>query len=166
MKQLTRNGMKIVRMLHYIAAGCWIGSATVLMVFNINNEAAVSEGMLLGINTSLHLADIWVLVPGALGCLITGLVFALVTPWGFFRHRWLIYKWLITVACILIGAFVLGAWEGEMLSISQTIGNAALTDSDYQAIRTRHLLLCGVQVGALLLMVGISVFKPWNRKTK
>ena len=163
MKQLTKNGMKILRILHYAAAGCWIGSAIVLMVFNINNDAASFEGMLLGINTALNLADIWVLVPGAVGCLITGFAFSLFTPWGFFKHRWLTCKWILTVACILIGAFILGTWEGEMLSMSRTLGNAALSDGAYLAIKTKHLLVCGAQIGALLLMIGISVFKPWKR---
>ena len=165
MIKLTPNGIKLLKIFHYSAVSCWFGSAVVLMIFNINNTAAVSEGMLLGINTALYLADLWVLIPGALGCLVTGFVFALFTPWGFFRHRWLTCKWLLTVVCILIGAFVLGAWEEEMFIISRTLGNAALADSSYLAAKTKHMLVCGAQVSALLLMIGISVYRPWSRKT-
>jgi len=164
MKQLNKNGIRVLKTLHYAAAGCWIGGAIVLMVFNSNNDVAVLEGMLPGINTALILADIWVLVPGAVGCLITGFAFSLFTPWGFFRHRWLTFKWLLTVACILIGAFILGIWEGEMLSISLTLGNAALGDSTYLATKSKHLVVCAAQIIALLLMIGVSVFKPWKRK--
>ena len=165
MAQLTKNGIKTLKAIHYVTVSCWVGTALVLLLLNIRNDIAVTDGMLLGINTASHLADIWILVPGAVGCLLTGLVFALFTPWGFFKHKWLTFKWLLTVACILIGTFFLGVWEEEMLSISRTLGNVALTDSIYQTVRAKHFWVSCVQIIALLVMVLISVFRPWSRKT-
>ena len=165
MARLTKNGIKIFRIIHYITVSCWVGSALVLLLLNIRNDAAVTDGMLLGMNTASHLADTWVIVPGAMGCLLTGLIFALFTPWGFFKHKWLTFKWLLTVTCILVGVFFLGVWENEMLAISRTLGNAALTDSTYQATKAKHFWVSCAQIAALLLLVVISVFKPWKRKT-
>ena len=164
MAQLTKNGIKILKILHYVAVACWIGTALVLLLFNIRAEIAVSEGMLLGINAAGRMADLWILIPGAVGCLVTGLLFALFTPWGFFKHRWLTCKWVLTITCILTGTFFLGVWEKEMLLISRDLGNAALTDGSYLAVRTKHFLLSCVQIIALLAMVAISVFRPWRAK--
>jgi hypothetical protein len=163
MARLGKNGTKLLKILHYVALACWFGGATTLVLLNRCNEAAVSEGMLPGMNTAAHLADLWVIIPGALGCLATGLAFSLFTPWGFFRHGWLTCKWVLTVACILTGTFFLGVWEEEMLAASLALGNAALADGAYQAVRTRHFLLACAQVGALLLMIVLSVFRPKKR---
>jgi hypothetical protein len=164
MPRLAKNGMKILKIVHLVAASCWIGTSAVLTLLNFSNDAAVSEGMLRGLLTSSQLADFGILVPGALGCLATGLVFALFTPWGFFKHGWLTCKWLLTIASILSGTFLLGAWEEDMLSLSRTLGNAALADSAYLAARTKFLAASCVQFAVLAFMVVISVFKPWNRK--
>jgi uncharacterized membrane protein len=163
MPRLAKNGTKILKTVHLVAVSCWVGGSAVLTLLNFSNDAAVSEGMLRGLLTASQLADFGILVPGALGCLATGLAFALLTPWGFFRHGWLTCKWLLTVACILSGTFLLGAWEEDMLAMSRTLGNAALADSAYLAARTKFLAASCVQFAVLAFMVAISVFKPQNR---
>ena len=166
MAQLSKNGIKTLKALHYVAVSCWVGTAFVLLLFNVCNKVSVSEGMLLGLNTASHKADIWILIPGAIGCLLTGLLFALFTPWGFFKHKWLVWKWILTIACILTGTFLLGVWEREMLSFSQSLGNMALTDVGYLAVKAKHFWLSCVQIATLLFMVIISVFRSWRSKNK
>jgi len=165
MLQLNKSGMKILTVLHYVAMSFWLGSAAVLILLTISNKT-VMFGEMLGIATAIHLADTKILIPGALGCLATGFVFALFTPWRFFKHRWLVCKWILTTACILTGTFFLGVWEAEMLSISRSLGDAALADSTYQAVRAKYLLLSCMQFCALLLIVGISVFRPWKKSNR
>lgn len=61
-------------------------------------------GVLFGINQSTHHVDMLVIViPGAIGCLITGLIYGIFTNWGFFKHNWMMFKWTITVTAIFLG---------------------------------------------------------------
>jgi hypothetical protein len=44
----------------------------------------------------------WVIVPSAVASLLTGLVMALGTKWGLFRHWWVVISLLLTVAATLV----------------------------------------------------------------
>lgn len=67
-----------------------MGGALSMMLLNRTAPGLIdAEGMLYGMNTAGHAIDIWIIsVAGATGCLLTGLLYALLTPWGFFKHRW------------------------------------------------------------------------------
>ena len=165
MYQLKRTGMKCLKILHLFTVCCWVGGALSLALLNLNNSAAVSEEMLYGLNTASHLIDIWVVVIfGAMGCLLTGLLYTVLTPWGFFKHKWVILKWVLTITCILTGTFFLGVWEKNMLDLSRHLGNSALADLEYLSTKAKHLYLSAVQIFSLLFMLGISVLKPWGKK--
>ena len=147
---------------------CWrlrAGSAA-LVVLNLSQPGASAEGMLHGMNAASHAIDTWIVVIfGAVGCLVTGFVYSIFTPWGFFRHGWITWKWVLTIAAILSGTFFLGVWEQAMLDMSGKFGSAVFHAAEYADIRSRHLILSCVQVAGLLLMVWLSVFKPRLRKT-
>lgn len=49
---------------------------------------------------------------------MTGLIYGLFTNWFFFKHRWVTAKWILTILAIFSGTFMLGVWEGGMLTMS------------------------------------------------
>ncbi len=159
-----KNGIKLLKTLHCVTAACWTGGAAALITINLHSSGVSTEGALEGMNSAAHLIDLWVvIIPGALGCLLTGLLFSLCTPWGF-RHAWIMAKWVLTISCILSGTFFLGEWEAWLLESSQSLGNAALNDAGYRAILGRHLGMSVLQIAALVLMIFLSVYKPHLRK--
>jgi hypothetical protein len=87
----------------------------------------------------------------------------MLTPWGFFKHRWVAWKWILTVACILFGTFVLGPMINGQPAISAALGLDALADPAYQANRSNNLLGGGLQLLAIFFMVVISTLKPWKK---
>jgi hypothetical protein len=80
------------------------------------------------------------------GTAITGLLYSLLTPWGFFRHRWLLAKWAIALFCVLSGALWLGPSETAMLEISGRLGGAALSDAGYVSSMRINFCLGVVQL--------------------
>lgn len=87
-----------------------------------------------------------VVIPGAIGSLLTGLLYSLFSNWGFFKHNWLTFKWIVTVTAILFGTFFLGPWETAMMEISGKIGLASLTDSAYLYNQQMNLMFGTLQV--------------------
>jgi hypothetical protein len=118
----------------------------------------------LGYDLARCFVDDLVIIPGALGCLISGLLISLFTPWGFFKHRWVAVKLLLTVACILYGTFYLGPPVNAQPGLTRELGLAAESSPQYQANRQKNLIGGGVQLGALLFMVAISTLKPWPKR--
>ena len=102
-----------------------------------------------------------VVIPGALGCFLTGLVYALFSNWGFFKHPWIIFKWIVIILAFLSGNF-LGSWERAMMKISGQIGITSLNDPKYLYNEKMNLIFGTIQVLVLMITMFISIFKPWK----
>ena len=168
MPKLGITGLKWLKTLHLLCAGCWLGGALSLTVLNLHAESALNGSILYGINSAASAIDLWVvIVGGANGCLVTGLAYGLFTTWGFFRQGWLVAKWGILVFAMLFGTFFLGNWEGFMLETSYNLGLASFFEPRFTAVKRLHLLGGLCQLFLLALAVGLSVFRPkFGRKAE
>ena len=157
---------KWLKCFHLLAAAGWIGGAISLMFLHfLRFKGAEIGDVLHGIDRASHLIDMGVVVLlGALGCFLSGLIYSIFTNWGFFRHKWLIAKWGITVFCILSGTFFLGPWETAMNDISRQQGGAALLDAQYLSSMRLNFWFGMLQVVLLVSAMVLSVFKPWKTK--
>jgi hypothetical protein len=107
--------------------------------------------------------DMKILVPAAMLTLLTGLLYGIYTKWGFFKQRWLLFKWIVTVSIIVIGTILTGPWIAEMTLMSKNDGLAVLQNSRYLFI-SRSQLIVGLCMNiTLIFTVFISVFKPWRK---
>jgi uncharacterized membrane protein len=168
MPKLKAKGLKWLKGFHMIAVSCWVGGAVALILLYFLKNGVDDGGVLYGINQSVHHVDMAVVViPGAFGCLVTGLIYSSFSDWGFFKHNWMIFKWVVTVAAILFGIFYLGPWEANMMEISGKIGISSLSNSEYLYSEKMNLIFGTIQVLVLMTTIFISIFKPWkSTKTK
>ena len=166
MVKLKSKGLKWLKGLHMVAVSCWVGGGVSLLMLYFLKGHTDNGGVLFGINQSIHHVDMAVVVvPGAFGCLLTGLIYSLFSNWGFFKHNWLIFKWIVTVTAILFGTFYLGPWETAMMNISGNLGMGALGDPAYLYNQKMNLMFGMIQVAVLMITVFISIFKPWKKKS-
>jgi uncharacterized membrane protein len=164
---LKGKQLRWLKCFHLLAVSCWIGGAVSLLLLYFLKNGVDSGEVLYGINRSIHHVDMAVVVvPGAFGCLLSGLVYSLFSNWGFFKFRWLVFKWIVTIAAILFGTFYLGPWETAMMEISGKLGSASLGDPAYLYNERMNLYFGSLQVLVLIGTVCVSVFKPWKAKKK
>jgi len=82
---------------HVTASVGWLGAVLVFLALAIlgltSHHAQTVRGVYLVMQPAARLA----LVPFAFASLLTGIVQSLGTPWGLFRHYWVLFKLLITV---------------------------------------------------------------------
>ena len=167
MNKLGLTGLKWLKGFHLIAVCCWIGGGIALVLLYFLKTGVTDGSVLYGINKSIHFVDMAIIViPGAFGCLITGLIYGIFTKYGFFRHGWMIFKWVVTVGAIVFGTFYLGPWETEMMNISSQLGIASLEDPAYLYNQRMNIIFGALQVLLLLITLFVSIFKPWKRKNK
>ena len=165
MPKLGPKGLRWLKGFHLIAVSCWVGGAVSLLLLYFIKQDVTDGGVLYGINRSIHHVDMAVVViPGAFGCLLSGILYSALSNWGFFKHRWLVFKWIVTVAAILFGTFYLGPWETAMMEISGKLGLSALTDPSYLHNERMNMLFGTLQCAVLVTTIFISVFKPWKKK--
>jgi uncharacterized membrane protein len=163
MYKLGSNGTKVLKTLHLIAASCWVGgSLTLGLIYFLKQGLDIPEAVY-GINLTMHHIDVLiVIIPGAMGCLLTGLIYSIFTNWGFFRHHWITVKWVITVTAILFGTFYLGPWIQDMIRMSSAGDVSA--NQEYLNVQKLHFIYGSIQAVSLLFAVYLSVYKPWKRK--
>lgn len=163
MARLSARGQRWLKLLHIVSACVWVGCGVALTVTQL--FLRVGDGSeLYGRLATLDFIDLWVLVPGAIGCLLTSLAFSLWTNWGWFKHRFITVKWVICLGGILFGTFALGPWLSGLAATAKLLGLGALTDPGFVRGRTLLLTLGSLQASTLVFAAAISVLKPWKRK--
>lgn len=162
MVRFRKRGTKWLRVVHVICACVWIGGAVALLLMQTGLSAG-NDGELYGIDHAMRHVDDYVIIPGALGCLITGILFSVFTGWGFLKYRWIIIKYAINIYAVLFGTFWLGPWLNQMGPISRIEGLAALSNPSYLHFKQMNISFGIMQVALLLAAVYLSVFKPWGK---
>ena len=164
MKKLKPQAIKILKMFHIFFAFSWIIGAVILclLVFIIY---PVSGDELYMRSRILQIVDDYFIIVGAIGCLFSGLIYSVFTNWSFFKHKWITLKWVLIILQTLFGTFVLGPCLNENVVIANKLRDVALTDAVFLD-NLRITQICGtIQTILLLLVIIISVQKPWKRKS-
>jgi hypothetical protein len=143
-------------------AGIWLGAAVCLTFGNLFLSGSPSPG-LAGITMALKFIDDFIIIPGAIGCLLTGVLYAVLTHWGWFKYRWITVKWIITILGIFFGTFFLGPWQNTLPPIALAEGTRALQNPMYIDAHTMVVWGGTLQAVSLLLAVFISSLKPWRK---
>ena len=112
----------------------------------------------------IQIIDDYFVVGGAMGSLFTGLAYSIWTNWGFFKYKWIIVKWIMTILQILFGTFVLGPCVNSNVEIADKLRDAALTNPEYLQNAQTSLILGAIQTTLLILYIIVSVQKPWKKK--
>ena len=162
MKKMSRSQQKILKSVHLISAGLWLSCVVVLALMPLLSKGVVNGDELYMYNRVYHFIDMGILTPAAVATLLTGLLYSLFTPWGFFKHGWLIYKWGVTLAIVLTGTFYLGPMVTQCLGIVSVKRAAALQDPYYLHGLTVGGWAAVINTCLLGLAVIFSVYKPWK----
>ncbi|QIA07756.1 hypothetical protein [Draconibacterium halophilum] len=165
MQQLTITHKKWLKSIHLLAAGIWVTTGLTMFLLNFLSSNIETGEQLFLMNQIVHFIDMKILVPAAILCLITGWVYSQFTKWGYFKHGWMTYKWIITLLIIVLGTIFSGPWIEEMVKISGEIGLKALNNTKYQLLDRNQTIMGLCMNGTLIITIFISVFKP-KKKAK
>jgi len=163
MKKLSSGGVKILKIIHLMFAIIWVGGglSLALLLFTVSPEE--SWGMYAK-SYSLKLIDDYLIIPGAIGSMLTGLVYGIWTNWGFFKNNWITVKWILTVILVLFGTFAMGPWVNGNVYDIQDIIKYTTDNREYYHNISQTKLYGSIQILFLIFVVVISVIKPWKSK--
>ncbi|KAB8320321.1 hypothetical protein SD81_001540 [Tolypothrix campylonemoides VB511288] len=149
---------------HVAFGGIWFGTALCMIAIALSNRNTPNGDELYAINSVMKLLDDWVIIPSAILSLVTGGLLCWLTIWGFFKHYWVIVKWIATVTLIVTGTIWLGPWTNMMTAISAAERIQALQNPLYVFDQNGVLVGAIIQTSCILAIIGISVLKPWGRR--
>lgn len=95
-----------------------------------------------------------VLVPLAVASLVTGVVQSLGTPWGLFRHWWVVVKLALTVLSTVVLLTCTGPLTALAVAARDPAGHTGVLPS------ASPVLHAGAALAVLLAAAALSVFRP------
>src|SRR5918999_5901528 len=107
----------------------WVGAVIGYLALDLTVATSGDPLVLRAAWISMGLVVAWTIVPLAIAALLTGLVMALGTRWGLFRHWWVLISFVLTVV-----ATVVLLSEAGVVSRSAAAAAAATTSADMRGI--------------------------------
>lgn len=162
MKRIGPGAQKALKILHLLSAAVWTASVLMLLLVPALRNASTSDEGLRMLIRIYHFIDLSVLTPAAVVTLLTGLVYSLFTGWGFARHGWILFKWIVTVLIVAWGTFQLGPSVTRLLAWSAE-GHPAMAQQPVY-LQVMHLGTVAALLNLVLLVLAfvVSVYKPWK----
>ena len=151
---MTPRLRKFALTAHVTSSVGWLGAVVVFLALAIVGLTSQDAQTVRGAYLVMEPAAWLVLVPLAFASLLTGIVQALATTWGLFRHYWVLFKLLITVFATIV-----------LLSYMETFGVmagvAADPSADLALVRNASPGLHAVLALLVLLVATVlGVYKP------
>ena len=92
---------KLVLTAHLVLSLGWIGAILAYLALDFvvaGGDAEQAHAAYI----ALAFIGLWVIIPLAVASLLTGILIALLTPWGLFRHYWVLISLLLTTFAVLV----------------------------------------------------------------
>ena len=150
---MSAGARKFALASHLTFAVGWIGAVLAYLALGVAAEASTSDETVRGAWVAMELTGWYVLVPLASATVLTGLVMALGTRWGLFRHYWVLISFVLTVFAAVV--LVL-----HMPTVSDSADIAREADSARLEGLGGDLAHPGIGLGVLLVIQVLNVYKP------
>lgn len=148
---------KLALIIHLTSSVGWIGAVIAYLALVVAAMTRQDAQTLRAAWIAMELTGWYVIVPLALAALLTGLVMSLGTPWGLFRHYWVLFSLALTIVAFVV-------LLQHMQTVSFFAGLTAEANSDdlgaLQGGLPGELLHAGVGLLVLLVIQVLNVYKP------
>jgi hypothetical protein len=142
---------------HVTCSVGWLGAVAVFLALAVAGLTSEDARLVRAAYLTMDWAGWFVLVPLALASLLTGLIQALGTAWGLFRHYWVLAKLLINV----VATIVLLLYTQTLSTLGDVAAETTLSSDDLGVLRSPSPVLhAGAALLLLLVATTLAVYKP------
>jgi hypothetical protein len=131
----------------------WIGAVVAYLALGVAAVRSQDPETVRAAWIAMELTGWFVIVPLALAALLTGLVMALGTPWGLFRHYWVLIALVLTILATVVLLV-------HMPTVSAVANAARAADGADLHGLGGDLLHPGLGLVVLLVITVLNVYKP------
>jgi len=155
---MKRGLRKMVLTAHIVSSVGWLGAVAGFLALAMTGLNGKDAQMVHAAYISMALIARFAIVPLAFASLLSGIIQALGTPWGLFRHYWVSMKLLLTLFATVVLLL-------KTPLIAYAARQAAAVASSNGGLHAAGKELLVHSAGGLLVLVVVtilSVYKPWG----
>ncbi len=153
---MTPRLRKFVLTAHVTTTVGWLGAVVAFLALGIAGLTSQDAQMVRGAYLAMGPIGWLVILPLALASLLIGAVQSLGTPWGLFRHYWVLFKLVLTA--LSVGVLLLHMSTISLLS--DAAAQTTLASTDLRGARVQITVAAGAGLLVLLVINALSVYKP------
>jgi hypothetical protein len=153
---MTPRLRRLALTVHVASSVGWLGAVASFLALAVAGLTSPDAQVVCAAYLATEVTTWLVIVPLSVAALLTGLVQSLGTPWGLFRHYWVLAKLVLTLVATLL-----------LLLHTQPIGYVAgvaaettLSGGDLRGLRIQLVADAGAALLVLLVATALSVYKP------
>jgi len=157
MMAMNPRASKLMLTTHITFSVAWMGTVAAFLALSIagliGNDQTVRSCYI-----AMEIVAWFIIVPFCFAALLTGLIQALGTHWGLFKHWWVFVKLILTVVATLILML-------HMQPISHLAEVAAQKEIAHELsnLRVRIIADAAAAILVLVAITTVSVYKPWGK---
>ena len=146
---------KFALALHLTVSIGWIGAVAGYIALDVTTATAQDTQTLRAAYLAMATVTRYVIVPLALVSLLTGIVVALGTKWGLFRHYWVVISFVVTTLATL----VLLVETRTIEALADLAADPTASAADLRALPSTLAHSVGGTIVLLVILV-LNIYKP------
>lgn len=136
----------------------WIGTVAAFLALSIVGLVG-NDQLVRSCYIAMEIVAWFVIVPFCFASLLTGLIQALGTHWGLFKHWWILVKLILTV----ISTLILMLHIQPISYLAKVASQKVLASDELGSLRIRIIADAGAAILVLVAITTVSVYKPWGK---
>lgn len=153
---MSRNLRNLLLTVHVTTSVGFLGTVATFLALAIVGASHSEPQFVRAAYIAMEVATTSIIVPLCFAALVTGAIQSLSTPWGLFRHYWVIVKLLLT----LLSAAVLLLHTQPIRAMAERAVSAPLAPTDYVGQRVQLVVASAGALGICLIATVLSIYKP------
>lgn len=146
---------KLVLTVHIAISVGWLGAVAAYTALDVAVASSSDAQTLRAAYLGMQLIAGNVIVPLAVGSLVTGVVISLGTKWGLFRHYWVVISFVLT----MVATAVLVVETGTINSFAAVAKDQSASAAELRALGTTLPHSIGGMIVLLVVLV-LNMYKP------
>ena len=149
---------KFALTVHVIASVGWFGAVAAFLALAVTGVSSDDPQIARAAYLAMDLTTRFVIVPFALASLLSGIIQSLGTPWGLFRHYWVLLKFFIT----LLSTLLLLVHTRPIGMLAEIAREKPLAAAGMHHLQVQMLADSAAALLILLIATALAVYKPFG----
>lgn len=155
---MTNRVSKAMLTTHITFSVGWIGTVAAFLALSIIGLVGNDE-LVRSCYVAMEVIAWFVIIPFCLASFLSGLIQALGTHWGLFKHWWIFVKLVLT----LVATLILLLHMQPISYLGEVASQQSLALDELRNLRVRIVADAGAAILVLVAITTVSVYKPWGK---